>query len=462
MKSKSLLLICVLGCILWFSSVDGQQGFQYEPYYPYQPYHDVADDLRGDYCNRRGPLKCCPQRDDTCSVPILGTLCYCDIFCNRTNSEDCCPDFEEVCLGRRVQPPEQIVRPQCLYQGKYYDLGYILNINCNKCICRVRSTAKFEFDCEQNVCLVRQELLSGINDAHQGWRSSNYSFFWGKTLEEGIQHRLGTFKPIRPTMDMTEIHQIRNGPLPGSFDSRQKWRSFITPIHDQGDCASSWAFSTAALASDRLAIESLGQDKKELSPQHLLSCQKRGQRACSGGHLDKAWYFMRKKGITTKECFPYVGKADIKCPFNNGNSEGKVRCPTGTEDDIYYSTPPYRVGPKEEEIMRELYFNGPVQATFRVNSDFFLYKSGVYHHIESLTAGLPQAFRQQDWHSIRIIGWGEDTVDGKRIKYWLCANSWGEEWGESGYFRIVKGQDECSIEMFVVGVWAHTEKMNGF
>ncbi|GBN52663.1 Tubulointerstitial nephritis antigen-like [Araneus ventricosus] len=240
---------------------------------------------------------------------------------------------------------------ECLHQGRYYNLGYTLHINCNKCICRVHGTAKFEFDCEQNVCLIRPELISGINDAHRGWRSSNYSLFWGKTLEEGIQYRLGTFKPLRPTMDMTEIHPITNGPLPETFDSRHKWRNLITPVRDQGDCGSSWAFSSAALASDRLAIESLGQEKKELSPQHLLSCQRRGQRACRGGHLDKAWYFMRKKGITTTECFPYLGKADVKCPFNNGNSAGKVRCPTGTEDEVYFSTPPYRVGPKVLGIM---------------------------------------------------------------------------------------------------------------
>ncbi|GFR00524.1 tubulointerstitial nephritis antigen-like [Trichonephila clavata] len=422
MNSKFMLVICVLECLFWFSSVYGQQGYPYEPYYPYRP---PEDDLRGDFCNRRGPQKCCPQRDDTCSVPILGTLCYCDLFCNRTNSEDCCPDFEEVCLGRRVSPPEQIVRPQCLYQGRYYNLGYVLKINCNT------------------------------------WKASNYSFLWGKTLEEGIQYRLGTFKPLRPTMEMTEIHQITNGPLPVSFDSRQKWRNLITSIRDQGDCGSSWAFSSAALASDRLAIESLGMEKKELSPQHLLSCQKRGQRACRGGHLDKAWYFMRKKGITTTSCFPYLGKEDVKCPFLNGNKGKKVRCPTGSEDEVYYSTPPYRVGPKEEEIQREIYFNGPVQATFKVNSDFFLYKSGVYHHIESLTAGLPQPFRQSNYHSIRIIGWGEEVIDNKRLRYWLCANSWGEEWGEQGYFKIIRGQDECDIEMFVVGVWAHTE-MNGF
>ncbi|XP_015906715.1 tubulointerstitial nephritis antigen-like isoform X2 [Parasteatoda tepidariorum] len=429
---------------------------QKDPDQGYYAYGYVDNDLRGNYCSGRRPQQCCPQRDDTCTVPILGTVCYCDLFCDRENGGDCCPDFENVCLGRAVQPPELIVRPQCLYQGKYYDVGHVIKINCNKCTCQQKEAAEFDFVCEQNVCLVRPELITAINDARQGWRASNYSFFYGKTLEEGMKHRLGTFKPSRTVMDMTEIHQIPNGPLPPAFDSRQKWRNMITPIRDQGDCASSWAFSTTALASDRLAIESLGMERKELSPQHLISCQKRGQRACSGGHLDKAWYFLRKKGITTGNCFPYTGREDTRCPFNNG-VKGKVRCPSGAQDELYYNTPPYRVGPKEEEIMREIYFNGPVQATYRVNSDFFLYKSGVYHHVESLVANLPQSFRQQDWHSVRIIGWGEETVDGKRIKYWVCANSWGDEWGEDGYFRIVKGQDECDIEMFVVGVWAHTE-----
>ncbi|XP_076341412.1 putative peptidase C1-like protein F26E4.3 [Tachypleus tridentatus] len=55
---------------------------------------------------------------------------------------------------------------------------------------------------------------------------------------------------------------------------------------------------------------------------------------------------------------------------------------------------------------------------------------------------------------VRIIGWGVEKRGDKHKKYWICANSWGSGWGEDGYFRIIRGQNECDIETFVVGVWA--------
>ncbi|KFM62772.1 Tubulointerstitial nephritis antigen-like protein, partial [Stegodyphus mimosarum] len=262
---KLLALIHLFKFICLLNLVAGQA-----PYYG--PARYVDDDLRGDYCRNRYPVTCCRERDDTCSVPILGTVCYCDMFCNRTNNADCCPDFQAVCLGiSPVPPPGQLTQKFCHYQGRKYYLGQTVKINCNKCTCQLKENEILDFACEQNVCLVRSELINTINDGRYGWKASNYSIFWGKTLNDGIKHRLGTFKPIRPTMEMTEIHQIMKGPLPPTFDARQKWRNLITPIRDQGDCAASWAFSTTALASDRLAIESLGVERMELSPQHLLS-----------------------------------------------------------------------------------------------------------------------------------------------------------------------------------------------
>ena len=74
--------------------------------------------IPGDYCRSRyNEQRCCEGRNDPCSVPILGTLCYCDRFCNRTDSSDCCPDYFSHCEGLEdlqyaEQPPEEIVRQE--------------------------------------------------------------------------------------------------------------------------------------------------------------------------------------------------------------------------------------------------------------------------------------------------------------------------------------------------------------
>ena len=86
-----------------------------------------------------------------------------------------------------------------------------------------------------------------------------------------------------------------------------------------------------------------------------------------------------------------------------------------------------------EEIKTEIFTNGPVDATFQVFEDFLTYQSGVYHHVEGKNVSL---------HTVKIIGWGEENGE----KYWLVVNSWNEDWGEKGLFKIRLGTNECGIE----------------
>ncbi|KAF2893995.1 hypothetical protein ILUMI_12178 [Ignelater luminosus] len=405
----------------------------------------------GPYCGaiHRG---CCPGRQDDCSAPIIGTLCYCDDFCNRTRNEDCCPDFLSFCKGIVEIPPEPI--KTCYHNGQYYGYGKTAKENCNICKCEPMGN-DLKMLCETNACLMEENIISTVNDMseHYGWTASNYSEFWGRHLDEGIKLRLGTLQPHRFVRTMNPVRRIYDpNALPRFFDAEEKWPGYVTPIQNQGWCGSSWALSTAATASDRFAVVSQGLERVQLSAQNLLSCNNRGQQSCNGGYLDKAWLFLRKFGVVDENCYPYTGH-DEKCRIPKKGNLLTSRCAPPYDVDRkekYKVGPAYRLG-NETDIMYEIIQSGPVQATIKVYHDFFSYRGGVYRHTDL------SAQDRTGYHSVRIIGWGqEQDYRGRVQKYWKVANSWGREWGENGYFRIVRGTNECEIESFVLATWPLT------
>ena len=101
-------------------------------------------------------------------------------------------------------------------------------------------------------------------------------------------------------------------------------------------------------------------------------------------------------------------------------------------------------------MMLALYKNGPIAVSFEVYNDFIHYKSGIYQHTKF--ADELNRFNPFDLtnHVVLLVGYGQDPVSG--LKYWVVENSWGERWGEDGFFRIIRGTDECGIESMAVEI----------
>jgi len=90
----------------------------------------------------------------------------------------------------------------------------------------------------------------------------------------------------------------------------------------------------------------------------------------------------------------------------------------------------------EEQIRREIWRWGPVATGMRVYPDFYTFNAA--QDIYKWNKKGPQV----GGHAVVILGWGEE----KGVKYWIIRNSWGPKWGDGGYFRMIRGVNNCGIE----------------
>jgi len=256
--------------------------------------------------------------------------------------------------------------------------------------------------------------------------------------------------------------RMLNIDLPTNFDAREQWPNCqsLRAIRDQSSCGSCWAFGAVEAMSDRICIASGGKTQVSLSAANLVSCCSSCGFGCDGGEPLEAWNYWVNQGIVTgsnytmkQGCQPY--------PFppceHHSNKTHYIPCkhqlyPTpkcekqcqdtytqkSYDQDKYYGKSAYAVDDSVEAIQNELYTNGPLEVSFEVYEDFLNYDGGIYVHSGGKLDG---------GHAVKLIGWGEEGG----IPYWTVANSWNADWGEDGFFRIIRGKDECGIESGAVG-----------
>ncbi|CAJ0608163.1 unnamed protein product [Cylicocyclus nassatus] len=277
-----------------------------------------------------------------------------------------------------------------------------------------------------------------------------------------FQSRLMDPKYLEETVNAKPANElVINEPIPESFDAREKWPECdsIKLVRDQANCGSCWAVSAASAMSDRLCVQSHGKKKAIISDSDILACC--GDfcgHGCNGGKLIRAWEYVINEGScsggpynTRNCCKPYpfhpCGKHKGQPYYGEcyGVQQVTPNCVDKCQGSYYkryivdkmYALSAYNVNATEEAIQKEIMVNGPVQTGMRVYSDFYYYKSGVYVNKGKSFCGA---------HAVKIVGWGVENG----VKYWIVSNSWNYDWGENGFFKILRGANECNIESWVV------------
>lgn len=219
-------------------------------------------------------------------------------------------------------------------------------------------------------------------------------------------------------------------------------------------CASCWAFAGLAALGDRIKIARKGRGIDiNLSVQHLLNCG--GVGSCNGGTLDGTYQWLHNisqtgTGVSYETAQPYIacssdvtegfcGKVDTTCkPLNvartcgsfsqeGGPCTGLSRYPNATIVDYG------NIG-GQRAMMKEIYHRGPIACGID-SRDLTNYESGIImKHDWWPERGAYHGFIN---HIVSVVGWGTDPKDGF---YWIVRNSYGESWGEMGYFRVGKGK----------------------
>lgn len=240
---------------------------------------------------------------------------------------------------------------------------------------------------------------------------------------EEILARLGTNEKAPNRLPIKSYPANLKADLPSSFDSRTNWPQCYPPVRDQAQCGSCWAHGAAESLSWRQCTYGIVDSAIQLAPQWLVDCD-RGNLGCHGGQLPAAWSFMSIFGVADEDCKPYQG-VDQGCTD---------LCDDGSEPTLYYAAGAQTFSADDlESAMVELMTNGPFETAFSVYDDFEDYTGGIYQYTYGDYLG---------GHAVMVVGWGEENG----IPYWIVQNSWGTEWGEDGFFRIIRGTNECGFE----------------
>jgi cathepsin L len=206
--------------------------------------------------------------------------------------------------------------------------------------------------------------------------------------------------------------ETSNNDLPAEVDWRTK--GVVTPVKNQGQCDSGWAFSATGAVESVVAIKT--GSLKSLSEQQLVDCSgSYGNYGCNGGSAPAAFkYIIGNGGIEGESSYPYTAR-DGRCRFRPENVVARI---SGSSTlDLH----------GDEQALQALVAQQPVSVEVDASGGFRSYHGGVFSGPCGRTLDQP----------VLIVGYDQTS--------WIVKNSWGTSWGMSGYILMERGKNLCGI-----------------
>jgi len=213
--------------------------------------------------------------------------------------------------------------------------------------------------------------------------------------------------------------QLRDD-APTNFDWRDK--GAVTPVKNQGQCGSCWAFSTIANIEGQM-FNTNGK-LISLSEQEIVDCSD-SDHGCQGGLPSRAYDDLIKSssGIELENVYPAYSATNGNCRAEKSKEVVFLECWMPISQD-------------EDQIAAALVKYGPLSIALNAGP-MQMYMGGISDPWFCSPSGID--------HAVTLTGYGEE--DGKQ--FWSIKNSWGDGWGEKGYYRLIRGKGKCGMNRVV-------------